>query len=160
MAWKLITLRLYLVQICLSWDLKMLSVEKIIRVRNIALGHTGLICLLYALLVILIGWPDPTPWWVPGMFGLLSGVTIFSLFGMRAQSWRNRSQMSCPNTLVTKPTALAIKRLCCSIRFLDFWLPLIWSRSAWAFRSWGLWQGRPICCLLLFWVSGPMPAEL
>tara|TARA_B100000780_G_scaffold133026_1_gene93297 strand:- start:121 stop:381 length:261 start_codon:yes stop_codon:yes gene_type:complete len=58
----------------------MLSVEKIIRFRNIALGLTGLIYLLYALLVILTRRPGPMPWWLPGMFGLLSGVIIFLTF--------------------------------------------------------------------------------
>ena len=80
MVWKFITLRLHLVQICLWWDLKMLSVEKIIRFRNIALGLTSVIYLLYALLVILTRRPGPMPWWLPGMFGLLSGVIIFLTF--------------------------------------------------------------------------------
>ena len=58
----------------------MLSAEKIARVRNFSFGATGLIGLLYALLVVFTKRPDPMPWWLPGTVGLLSAALIFSTF--------------------------------------------------------------------------------
>ena len=58
----------------------MLSSEKIVRLRSFSFGATGLICMLYALLVVFTGQPDPMPWWLPGSVGLLSAVLIFSKF--------------------------------------------------------------------------------
>jgi hypothetical protein len=58
----------------------MLSSEKIALLRSFSFGATGLICMLYALLVVFTGQPDPMPWWLPGSVGLLSAVLIFSKF--------------------------------------------------------------------------------
>ena len=58
----------------------MLSAEKIARVRNFSFGATGLIGLLYAVLVVFTKRPDPMPWWLPGTVGLLSAALIFSTF--------------------------------------------------------------------------------
>ena len=58
----------------------MLSAEKIARVRNFSFGATGLIGLLYAVLVVFTKRPDPMPWWLPGTVGLLSATLIFSTF--------------------------------------------------------------------------------
>ena len=58
----------------------MLSAEKITRVRNFSFGATGLIGLLYAVLVVFTKRPDPMPWWLPGTVGLLSATLIFSTF--------------------------------------------------------------------------------
>ena len=40
----------------------MLSSEKIARLQSFLFGATGLICMLYALLVVFTGQPDPMPW--------------------------------------------------------------------------------------------------
>ena len=58
----------------------MLSSEKIARLQSFLFGATGLICMLYALLVVFTGQPDPMPWWLPGSVGLLSAVLIFGKF--------------------------------------------------------------------------------
>jgi hypothetical protein len=64
----------------------MLSAEKIARVRNFSFGATGLIGLLYAVLVVFTKRPDPMPWWLPGTVGLLSAALIFSTFPPRGPS--------------------------------------------------------------------------
>ena len=56
------------------------SSEKIALLRSFSFGATGLICMLYALLVVFTGQPDPMPWWLPGSVGLLSAVLIFGKF--------------------------------------------------------------------------------
>ena len=58
----------------------MLSSEKIARVRSFAFGVTSFICVLYAVLVVFTGQPDPMPWWLPGSVSLLSATLIFSTF--------------------------------------------------------------------------------
>ena len=58
----------------------MLSSEKIARLQSFLFGATGLICMLYALLVVFTGQPDPMPLWLLGSVGLLSAVLIFSKF--------------------------------------------------------------------------------
>ncbi|MBT5930655.1 MAG: hypothetical protein HOH32_10875 [Rhodobacteraceae bacterium] len=58
----------------------MLSAEKIARVRSFSFGATGLICGLYAVLVVFTQQPDPLPWWLPGSVGLLSVAIIFGTF--------------------------------------------------------------------------------
>ena len=58
----------------------MLSAEKIARVRNFSFGATGLIGLLYAVLVVFTRRPDPIPWRLPGTLDLLSAALIFSTF--------------------------------------------------------------------------------
>ena len=99
----------------------MLSAEKIARVRNFSFGATGLIGLLYAVLVVFTKRPDPMPWWLPGTVGLLSAALIFSTFpAARAQSWYSRPQTSCSNAAVIKPTGLGFGVPCCCIRFSVF----------------------------------------
>ena len=58
----------------------MLSSEKIARLQSFLFGTTGLIYMLYALLFVSTGQPDPMPWWLPGSVGLLSAVLIFGKF--------------------------------------------------------------------------------
>ena len=65
----------------------MLTPPTLTRIRQIALGATGVACLSYAVLALALGRPDPMPGWIPGAFGILAGVIITAthlLAGKRA----------------------------------------------------------------------------
>lgn len=57
-----------------------MSPQSLIRLRHHTLGLTGLVCLLYAVLALATGRPDPIPFWIPAAFGAASGVLITSGF--------------------------------------------------------------------------------
>ena len=40
---------------------------------------TGLTCLAYAVLALLQMRPDPFPFWIPGILGLISAALIFAM---------------------------------------------------------------------------------
>lgn len=44
--------------------------------RRMTLGATGVICLVYAVLSLLGGRPDPMPFWIPGAAGALAGLVL------------------------------------------------------------------------------------
>ena len=52
--------------------------DQIARIRVVTLGLTGLVCLSYAVLALVLNRPDPMPWWVPGAFGVASGLVIYA----------------------------------------------------------------------------------
>lgn len=54
----------------------MLSVNAVLNIRVIVFGLTGLVCLLYALLAVLNGRPDPFSPWIPGIFGVVSALVV------------------------------------------------------------------------------------
>ena len=43
------------------------------------LAITGLTCLAYAVLALLQVRPDPFPFWIPGILGIISAALIFAL---------------------------------------------------------------------------------
>ena len=54
----------------------MASSEFISATRIVVLGLTGAVCLLYAVLALAQGRPDPLPFWLPGVCGLASALVI------------------------------------------------------------------------------------
>lgn len=58
----------------------MLSASLLSNIRVIVLGLTGLVCLLYAVLALLSGSPDPISPWIPGIFGVGSAAIIVIAF--------------------------------------------------------------------------------
>lgn len=57
----------------------MFSEESFSIIRACVLGLTGLLCLTYAGLALLLGRPDPMPWWIPGAAGLASVVVVWGV---------------------------------------------------------------------------------
>ena len=47
--------------------------------RRIKFAITGLTCLAYAVLALLQVRPDPFPFWIPGILGIISAALIFAL---------------------------------------------------------------------------------
>ena len=56
------------------------SAAVLIRLRNLGMAATGGVCLLYAVLVIATGRPDPISPWVPAALGLATSIAIFLAF--------------------------------------------------------------------------------
>ncbi len=54
----------------------MLSANSVLNIRVIVFGLTGLVCLLYAVLALVYGRPDPFSPWIPGIFGVVSAVVV------------------------------------------------------------------------------------
>jgi len=54
----------------------MLSSDNLSNIRVFVLGITGLTCLTYAVLALLLGRADPMPWWIPGIAGVGSALVI------------------------------------------------------------------------------------
>lgn len=57
----------------------MLTSETLSTFRRIMFAITGLTCLAYAGLAIAQMRPGPFPFWIPGIFGLISAALIFAL---------------------------------------------------------------------------------
>ena len=57
----------------------MLIFESLSTFRRIMFAITGLTCLAYAVLALLQMRPDPFPFWIPGILGLISAALIFAL---------------------------------------------------------------------------------
>ncbi len=55
----------------------MFSEDAFSMIRACMLGFAGLLCLTYATLALLLGRPDPMPWWIPGAAGLASAVIVW-----------------------------------------------------------------------------------
>ncbi|WP_224826719.1 hypothetical protein [Cognatishimia sp. MH4019] len=56
----------------------MLSAETFSNTRIIMFGLTGLACLLYAIMALLTGNPEPFSAWIPGGLGVMSGVVLWA----------------------------------------------------------------------------------
>ena len=69
----------------------MLTSESISTFRRIMFAITGLTCLAYAVLALLQMRPDPFPFWIPGILGLISAVFIFA---MAAAAGRKSAQQA------------------------------------------------------------------
>lgn len=54
----------------------MISSEKLSKIRSTLLGVTGATCLIYAVMSLLLGRPDPMPFWIPGILGFGSAALI------------------------------------------------------------------------------------
>ena len=57
----------------------MLSSDFLSTFRRIMFAITGLTCLAYAMLALFQMRPDPFPFWIPGILGLISAALIFAL---------------------------------------------------------------------------------
>jgi len=57
----------------------MLTSDSLSTFRRIMFAITGLTCLAYAVLALLQMRPDPFPFWIPGILGLISAALIFAL---------------------------------------------------------------------------------
>lgn len=68
----------------------MLTSDSLANIRTFVLGGTGIICLVYACMALLLGRPDPMPFWIPGLAGLCSGIII--TLAARAAGPRNTEQ--------------------------------------------------------------------
>jgi hypothetical protein len=53
-----------------------MSSELFTNVRTIVLGLTGLVCLAYGVAALAMGTPQPFAFWLPGLFGVASGILI------------------------------------------------------------------------------------
>ena len=57
----------------------MLTSDSVSSFRRIMFAITGLTCLAYAVLALLQMHPDPFPFWIPGILGLISAALILAL---------------------------------------------------------------------------------
>ena len=57
----------------------MLTSDSLSSFRRIMFAITGLTCLVYAALALLQVRPDPFPFWIPGILGIISAALIFAL---------------------------------------------------------------------------------
>ena len=57
----------------------MLTSDLLSSFRRIMFAITGLTCLAYAALALLQVRPDPFPFWIPGILGIISAALIFAL---------------------------------------------------------------------------------
>jgi hypothetical protein len=69
----------------------MISTDTLSTFRRIMFAITGLTCLAYAGLALVQMRPDPFPFWIPGILGLISAALIFAL---AAAAGRNTAQQS------------------------------------------------------------------
>ena len=62
--------------------------ETISKTRNIVFGLTGVVCIAYGALALTTGRPDPMPFWIPGVLGVLAAIilVIGSFFAGAKQS--------------------------------------------------------------------------
>lgn len=84
----------------------MLTSDSLSTFRRIMFAITGLTCLAYAALALLQMRPDPFPFWIPGILGLISAALIFALRRLRGARMRNRLLMK-----VTSWTNAAPRRM-------------------------------------------------
>ena len=59
----------------------MLTSDSLYTFSRIMFAITGLTCLACAVLALLQMRPDPFPFWIPGILGLISAALIFALAG-------------------------------------------------------------------------------
>ena len=57
----------------------MLTSDSLSTFRRIMFAITGLTCLAYAVLALLQVRPDPFPFWIPGILGIIIAALIFAL---------------------------------------------------------------------------------
>ena len=54
----------------------MLSTNAVLNIRVLVFGLTGATCLIYALLAVTCGRPDPFSPWIPGIAGVVSALVV------------------------------------------------------------------------------------
>ena len=64
----------------------MISTDTLSTFRRIMFAITGLTCLAYAGLALVQMRPDPFPFWIPGILGLISAALIFALAAAAGRS--------------------------------------------------------------------------
>lgn len=52
------------------------SADSIANTRVAVFGLTGGVCLLYIVMALATGRPDPMPFWIPGVCGVLAGLVL------------------------------------------------------------------------------------
>lgn len=55
--------------------------ENLVRVRGGLMGAAGLVCLIYGVMAVILGRPDPMYPLIPGLAGIAAAVAIFMAFG-------------------------------------------------------------------------------
>lgn len=55
----------------------MLDSEIISRIRMLVFGITGALCLLYAVMSFVTGHPEPFPFWIPGVSGMIAFLVLW-----------------------------------------------------------------------------------
>lgn len=62
--------------------------EGLSRIRRVLMGVTGLFCLSYAILALVLGRPDPLPWFLPGGMGaVVAGlIAVMAILAGQAQA--------------------------------------------------------------------------
>lgn len=53
--------------------------EQFSNLRSLLSGATGVVCLIYAVLAIVMDRPDPMPIYIPSMLGILTAVVLFGV---------------------------------------------------------------------------------
>ena len=84
----------------------MLTSDSLSTFRRIMFAITGLTCLAYAVLALFQMRPDPFPFWIPGILGLISAALIFALASAAGRKMQNRLLMK-----VTSWTNAAPRRM-------------------------------------------------
>ena len=82
----------------------MLSSDSLSTFRRIMFAITGLTCLAYAMLALFQMRPDPFPFWIPGILGIISAALIFNL---AAAGRKNAKQAFVEGYIIDKRRAQA-----------------------------------------------------
>lgn len=82
----------------------MLTSDSLSSFRRIMFAITGLTCLAYAALALLQVRPDPFPFWIPGILGIISAALIFAL---AAEGRKNAKQAFVEGYIMDKRRAQA-----------------------------------------------------
>ena len=65
--------------------------ETLVRFRGVLMGAAGAVCLLYAVLALATGRPDPMHPLIPGLAGVGASVAIFWAFGRASSASRRQA---------------------------------------------------------------------
>lgn len=65
--------------------------DGLVRVRGGLMGFAGVVCLIYGVLALVTGQPDPMHPAIPGMAGLAAAVAIFLAFGRASAGTRKQA---------------------------------------------------------------------
>lgn len=65
--------------------------DMLVRVRGGLMGLAGVICLLYGVLALVMGRPDPMYPLIPGVAGIAAAIAIYSIFGRAAVGSRRQA---------------------------------------------------------------------
>ena len=68
-----------------------MSAESLVRLRGGLMGLAGLVCLIYGVLAVVSGQPDPMHPLIPGAAGIVATVAIFMAFGWASDVTRKQA---------------------------------------------------------------------